>query len=41
MAACILDTFPVVRPRDKAAFGHYRTNDMVLAAGDTGTDIAV
>ena len=46
-AAYILDTFPIVRRRDKAAHGHYRTKDMVLAyynalaAGDTDTDVAV
>ena len=46
-AAYILDTFPIVRRHDKAAFGHYRTKDMVLAyynalaAGDTDTDVAV
>ena len=40
-AAYILDTFPIVRRHDKAAFGHYRTKAMVLAyynalnAGDT------
>ncbi len=43
----ILDTFPIVRRHDKAAFGTYRTKDMVLAyynalaAGDTDTDVAV
>ena len=46
-AAYILDTFPIVRRHDKAAFGHYRTKTMVLAyfnalaAGDTSTDVAV
>ena len=46
-AAYILDTFPIVRRHDKAAFGHYRTKDMILAyynalaAGDTTTDVAV
>ena len=46
-AAYILDTFPIVRRHDKAAFGHYRTKAMVLAyynalaAGDTDTDVAV
>ena len=46
-AAYILDTFPIVRRHDKAAFAHYRTKDMVLAyynalaAGDTDTDVAV
>ena len=46
-AAYILDTFTIVRDRDEAAFGHYRTKDMVLAyynalaAGDTDVDVAV
>jgi len=46
-AAYILDTFPIVRRHDKAAFGHYRTKDMVLAyynalnAGDTDAEVAV
>ena len=45
--AYILDTFPIVRRHDKAAFGTYRTKAMVLAyynalaAGDTDTDVAV
>ena len=43
----ILDTFPIVRRHDEAAFGHYRTKAMILAyfnalaAGDTTTDVAV
>jgi len=46
-AAYILDTFPIVRKHDKAAFGTYRTKQMVLAyynalaAGDTDVDVAV
>ncbi len=46
-ASYILDTFPIVRRHDKAAFGHYRTKAMILAyfnalaAGDTTTDVAV
>ena len=46
-ASYILDTFPIVRRHDKAAFGHYRTKAMVLAyfnalaAGDTTTNVAV
>ena len=46
-AAYILDTFPIVRRHDKAAFGNYRTKAMILAyynalaAGDTSTDVAV
>ncbi len=45
-AAYILDTFPIVRRHDKAAFGTYRTKDMVLAyynalaAGDTDAEVA-
>ena len=45
-AAYILDTFPIVRRHDEAAFCHYRTKDMVLAyynalaAGDTDIDVA-
>ena len=46
-AAYILDTFPIVRRHDEAAFGHYRTKAMILAyfnalaAGDTTTNVAV
>ncbi len=46
-AAYILDTFPIVRRHDKAAFGTYRTKEMVLAyynalnAGDSETDVAL
>ena len=46
-AAYILDTFPIVRRHDEAAFDAYRTKDMILAyynaldAGDTDTDVAV
>ena len=46
-AAYILDTFPIVRRRDQAAYGHYHTKAMILAyfnapaAGDTTTDVAV
>ena len=46
-AAYILDTFPIVRRRDEAAFGRYRTKEMVLAyynalaAGDTDVEVAV
>ena len=29
-AACILDTFPIVRDQDQKAFGHYRTQDDIL-----------
>ena len=41
------NSFPIVRRHDKAAFGTYRTKDMVLAyynalnAGDTDTDVAL
>ncbi len=46
-AEYILDTFPIVRKEDEAAFGHYRTRDLILAymnalfAGDTETQVAV
>ncbi len=46
-AAYILDTFPIVRRHDKAAFGTYRTKEMILAyynalaVGDTNIDVAV
>ena len=46
-AAYILDTFPIVRRHDEAAFGHYRTKEMVLAyynaldAGDADVEVAV
>ena len=46
-AQYILDTFPIVRRQDKAAFGTYRTRDMTLAymnalaAGDTDAVVAV
>ena len=45
-AAYILDTFPIVRRHDEAAFGHYRTKKMILAyynalaVGDTDTEVA-
>ena len=46
-AAYILDTFPIVRRRDKAAFGTYRAKAMTLAnynplaAGGTDVEVAV
>ena len=46
-AEYVLDTFPIVRREDEAAFGTYRTRDMTLAymnalaAGDTETTVAV
>ena len=46
-ASYVLDTFPIVRKQDKAAFGRYRTRDLILAymnalaAGDTETVVAV
>ena len=46
-AGYVLDTFPIVRREDKAAFGRYRTRDLILAymsalaAGDTETEVAV
>ncbi len=42
-----METFPIVRRQDVAAFGFYRTREMVLAymnalaAGDVETDVAV
>ena len=46
-AGYVLDTFPIVRKEDKAAFDRYRTRDLILAymnalsAGDTETQVAV
>ena len=46
-AAYVLETFPIVRREDEAAFGSFRTRNLVLAymnalsAGDTGTVVAV
>ena len=46
-AAYILDTFPIVRRRDEAAFGNYRTKEMVLTyynalgSGDADVEVAV
>ena len=46
LAAHILDTFPIVRRHDQAAYGHDRTKAMILAyiialaAGVTDTDVA-
>ena len=46
-ASYVLDTFPIVRKQDEAAFGRYRTRDLILAyinalaAGDTETVVAV
>ena len=46
-AEYVLDTFPIVRKEDEAAFGRYRTRDLILAymnalsAGDTETQVAV
>ena len=45
-AAYVLDTFPVIRRRDEAAFGRYRARDLILAyvnalaAGDPDTIVA-
>ena len=45
-AGYVLDTFPIVRRQDEAAFGRYRTKEMILAymnalaAGDTETRVA-
>ena len=46
-AGYVLDTFPIVRREDEAAFGRYRTRDLILAyinalhAGDTDTVVAM
>ena len=46
-AGYVLDTFPIVRRQDEAAFGRYRTKEIILAymnalaAGDTETWVAV
>ena len=46
-ARYVLDTFPIVRKQDEAAFGRYRTRDLILAymnalaAGDTETVVAM
>ena len=46
-ASYVLDTFPIVRRQDMAAFGKYRTKEMVLAymsalaAGDTEEVVAL
>ena len=46
-AAYVLDTFPIVRQEDEAAFGYYRTRELILAymnalaAGDAETRVAV
>ena len=46
-AAYVLDTFPIVRRQDEAAYGSYRTRDLILAymnalaAGDTETVVAL
>ena len=46
-AAYILDTFPIVRRHDEAAYGSYGTRDLILAymnalaAGDTETVVAL
>ena len=46
-AEYVLDTFPIVRKEDKAAFGRYRTRDLILAymnalsAGDPESVVAV
>ena len=45
-AAYVMETFPIVRREDEAAFGSFRTRDLVLAymnaldAGDTETTVA-
>ena len=47
MVDYVLSTFPIVRREDEAAFGSYRTRDLVLAymnaldKGDTETVVSV
>ena len=47
MVDYVLSTFPIVRREDEAAFGSYRTRDLVLAymnalaVGDTETVVSV
>ena len=46
-ASYILETFPIVKRQDEAAYGHYRTKARILAymnalaAGDTESQVAV
>ena len=46
-AGYVLDTFPIVRREDEAAFGRYRTKELILAymkalaAGDAETRVAL
>ena len=46
-AGYVLDTFPIVRREDEKAFGHYRTQALILAymnalaAGDADTQVAM
>ena len=46
-AGYVLGTFPIVRREDEAAFGRYRTRDLILAymnalaAGDTETQVVI
>ena len=46
-AAYVLDTFPIVRRQDEAAYGTFRTHDLIiaymnaLAVGDTDTVVAL
>ena len=46
-AGYVLGTFPIVRREDEAAFGRYRTRDLILAymnalaAGDTETQVVM
>ena len=46
-AAYVLDTFPIVRREDEAAFGRYRSREMILAymnalaAGDVEAGVTV
>ena len=46
-AAYVLESFPIVRREDEAAYGTYRTRELILsymsahAAGDTETFVAL
>lgn len=39
-ASYVLDTFPIVKRKDEAAFGSYRTKELILAAYDALADAA-
>jgi hypothetical protein len=37
-AGYIMDTFPIVKRKDEAAYGHYRTKDTILEIYDALTE---